>query len=346
MMYRLFTLVIILVCLSCKKDKPIKPDPEKPIQITPQGGVFILNEGNYQWGNASIDFYNNADSSYSTNVFKTANDRPLGDVFQSMEIIGSKAYLVVNNSGKIEVVNLSDFKSLASINGLTSPRYIKAVSETKAYVTDYASNVISVLDLTNNTVIKTIPCRGFTEELIFSSGKVFVTNLKSEYLYVFNPITDLLTDSIKTGYASNSIRKDKNGKLWILCSGENTGGIPGSIHRVNPETNLVEYSVHFPNANQNPFKLRINSEGDMLYFLNNGICRASINNIELDTQPFIVQNNLNFYGLGVEPKTGIIYIADAIDYVQKGKIMRYSKEGNLINSFNAGIIPGDFYFLE
>ncbi|MDQ3191945.1 MAG: YncE family protein [Bacteroidota bacterium] len=343
---RYIALIFVLIFLSCKKDKPLETEPEKPVQITQKGGVFIINEGNFQWGNASIDFYNNVDSSYSSNIFKTANNRPLGDVFQSMEIIKDKAYLVINNSGKIEVVNLLDFKTIGTISGLTSPRYFQSISPTKAYVTDYADNAISVVDLNTNSVVKKIPCMGFTEEIILSNGKVFVTNIQSEYVYVVNPLTDLITDSIKTGFASNSIRQDKNGKLWVLCNGSSTNNKPGSLHRIDPNTNLVEYSVFYQDANQNPFKLRINSSNDILYFLNKGVCKIDINNPSLPAEPFIKQVNSIFYGLGVEPETGKIYVADAIDYVQRGKVMRYNNQGVLIDSFLAGIIPGDFYFLE
>ena len=339
-------LLFLFFILSCKKDKPLIPETDKTPEVSPKDGVFVVNEGNFQWSNASLGYYNNDSNSYSDDIFSKVNGRPLGDVFQSMEIINGKAYLIINNSGKVEVINVSDFKSVATINGFVSPRYIQGINKTKAYVTDYAANSIAVIDLNSHTIIKHIPCKGFTEELLLSNEKVFVTNLKSEYVYVINPTTDIVTDSIKTGYASGSIKKDKNGKLWILCRGESTSNRPGSLHRINPLTNQVEYSVYYQQADQHPKKLRINSEGDLLYFLNKGVCRISINNPQLTDNPFIDEGNSTFYGLGIEPVTGNIFISDAIDYIQKGKIMKYKPDGVLIESFNAGIIPGNFCFYQ
>jgi len=57
-----------------------------------------------------------------------------------MTIQGNNAYIVVNNSGKIEVVSRNDLKSVAIINGLVSPRYISFVNEKKAYVTSLYSD--------------------------------------------------------------------------------------------------------------------------------------------------------------------------------------------------------------
>jgi len=37
-----------------------------------------------------------------------------------------------------------------------------------------------------------------------------------------------------------------------------------------------------------------------------------------------------------------VYVADAIDYVQDGVILRYSPEGELLDEFYVGIIPGAF----
>ena len=36
------------------------------------------------------------------------------------------------------------------------------------------------------------------------------------------------------------------------------------------------------------------------------------------------------------------YVADAIDYQQQGIVYRYSSEGELIDEFYVGIIPGAF----
>ena len=36
------------------------------------------------------------------------------------------------------------------------------------------------------------------------------------------------------------------------------------------------------------------------------------------------------------------YVADAIDYQQKGIVYRYSPEGELLDEFRVGIIPGAF----
>jgi hypothetical protein len=46
--------------------------------------------------------------------------------------------------------------------------------------------------------------------------------------------------------------------------------------------------------------------------------------------------------LTICPRTGDVYIADAIDYVQQGMVYRYSSDGVLIDSFYVGIIPGAF----
>jgi DNA-binding beta-propeller fold protein YncE len=337
---------LLLSCfVACKKDKPLTgTDNPLPIPGTSlSGGVYVVNEGNYKWGNASLSYFNLSDSAINPDLFKSANERPLGDVFQSMELISQTAYLVVNNSAKIEVINALNGNSLATITGLNSPRYFLPYKQ-KAYVSDYSGGAISVIDLNSNTIIKTIPCNGWTEELLLSNGKIFITNLTRDYVYVLNPETDLISDSIKVGYASNSIKKDLNGKLWVLCGGSSSKGQPGSLYRINPADHKIEADFQFQKANQNPFKLRINAKGDMLYFIENGIQKFPIDAAALPLFPFIAEEGRNFYGLGIQPKTGHVYVTDAIDYVQKGKVLIFSENAGFLYSFTAGIIPSDFYF--
>ena len=62
----------------------------------------------------------------------------------------------------------------------------------------------------------------------------------------------------------------------------------------------------------------------------------------LPAEPFLPYKDTIYYGLTIDPESGDVYVADAIDYVQQGMIYRYSKERELLDSFYVGIIPGAF----
>lgn len=339
----LFLFSFAVVFFSCRRDKP--ENPLMPaISIANSGGVYITNEGNFQYGNAKVSYYSITDASVTEDLYKIANGTALGDVCQSMYLFNGKAYIVVNNSGKVAVVNSKTFATITEIQGLGSPRYFLPVSNNKAYVTDLYANSISIVNLSTNSKTGSIPCKGWTEELISVYGKTYITNKQSDKIYIVNEATDLLEDSIQVGYGSNSIREDKDGKLWVLCSGSISNTIKASLHKINPVTKQVEQSFLFASAADSPWRLNINGSNDTLYFMNNNIYRMSISASTLPSTPFITSNGRAFYGLGVDPINGTIYVSDAIDYVQRGMVYRYSSNGALINSFLAGIIPGTFCF--
>jgi len=172
-----FAAIFILFSLFTACDKaPQTPD----ITMLPDsisGGVFIVNEGNFTQGNAALGFVNIGLKQRFEDVFKTANNRNLGDVFQSMNIINDKAYLVINNSGKIEIINPKTFKSIGTISGLRSPRYIVKIGNNKAYVSDIYDNNIFVIDLQSNQIIKKIPVKGWVEEMLSLNGNTYTTNV-------------------------------------------------------------------------------------------------------------------------------------------------------------------------
>src|SRR4051812_49296144 len=118
---------------SCKKDEPVAPSSGGQ-SIAAGDGVFVTNEGNFMGGNAKVSFYRYSDQTTVEDLFHPVNARQFSDVCQSMSIINGNAYLVVNNSGKIEVVTTIYLRSIGSISGFVSPRYILQVSPSKAYV--------------------------------------------------------------------------------------------------------------------------------------------------------------------------------------------------------------------
>lgn len=332
---------VIITLFSCKRDTP--PDPVPPVNAVynPGQGVFITNEGNFTWGNGSVSFYSFDHQLVVADAFQDANSIPLGDVCQSMTVVGSTGYIVVNNSGKIEVVDMNNFSRVTTINGFTSPRYMLPVSANKAYVTDLYSDGISIVDLTTNTITGEINIPGWTERMINSNGKVFVTCMERNQLYIIDPGTNTLSDSITVSLGGNSIVSDTNGKLWLLCMGDYATSTPGALHRIDPVSEQVEWSQSFTAAHY-PMNLTINSTGTEMYFVDASIFKMQVSDSQLPTVAYINAGTKNFYGLGVSPADEI-YVADARDYVLPGMVYRYNT-GLVVDSVQAGVTPGNFCF--
>jgi len=346
-MRRLIYIAFILLLFSCSKRElgPQCINCGDENSEAAYADVLIINEGNFGFGNGSITLYKPSNQTVSQNVFYQANNFPLGDVAQSITQFNGKAYVVINNSSKIEVVDINNFNSIASITGFTSPRYFLPLNNNKAYVSDLFSNSIQIVDLTNNTVAGSIATSGWTENLILHDDTVYVCDMTNDNLLIINPSNDTLLDSVKVGLQPNSLVLDQNNKLWILCDGGFNEANPKLI-RYNPQTRTIETTFVFPNITESPGDLKINATGDQLYFINTDVYKMNINDAVLPLIPFVTSNSNTFYGLGVDPINEDVYVSDAIDYVQNGLIFRYSKSGNLVHQFNSGIIPGNFLFIQ
>ena len=61
-------------------------------------GVFIVNEGNFNYGGASLSYYQPDSEHLENEVFQRANAMRLGDVAQSMVVRNGIGWVVVNNS--------------------------------------------------------------------------------------------------------------------------------------------------------------------------------------------------------------------------------------------------------
>lgn len=331
--------IIFQIVVSCKSDKP-EIIEEKPI-ITTTHSVYITNEGNFQFGNASVSYYKPSDNSIVEDVFKANNQLALGDVCQSINYYNGNFYIVVNNSHKIVIVNSTTFQFVSEITGFNSPRYLLPVSAQKGYVTDLYNEKISIIDFATNTITGYIPCSGWTEAIGMTEGKVFISNLYRDKLYVIDPQMDVISDSIQVSLGGNSITMDKNGKIWLLCSGNSAQA--GALCHIDPTTNSVIHSYSFI-VGANPTRLKSNATKDTIYWINGNVYRMAITDLSVPNSPFISLTGVNLYGLGIDQFSNDIYISDAIDYVQKGVVYRYNSSGVLIHTFRAGIIPGDFCF--
>jgi DNA-binding beta-propeller fold protein YncE len=336
---KLIVLVSLLFSiLSCDKT-PSNPPLSKVPSDTTAHGMFICNEGNFQWGNASLSFYNTSNFTLQEDIFKSSNQKGLGDVLQSMSIVGEDAYLVVNNSQKIEIINAKTFKSTATISGFNSPRYLLSIGSGKAYVSDLYEKAIWIVNLQTKQIIGKVVIPSWTEEMVYRNNKVYVCGRTSNYVYVIKTMNDQLIDSINIGYGAQNMVLDQTEKIWVLTVGKDA--IAAQLHCIGTSGNLIN-SFNFSKGST-PNKLICNPNKTKIYWINKDIYSMNIDANQLPTTPIISADGKNFYAIGYNPNQNEIMASDAKDYVQKSEIYRYDTVGNLKGNFKAGINATYFY---
>lgn len=333
----LFFLFVGLVS-SCDK----KPDDKQEVNIPPKirSAVFIANEGNFQFGNASLTVLDYAENKTYDDAFKSANGRTLGDVLQSINVKDGLVYLVINNSQKMEIINRTDYKSVATFTGFTSPRYIEFLNSSKAYVSEFYTNQLKVVNPITRQITGNIDCGGSQEELKIVNGKLYVAINNGNKIYVIDTGKDQVIDSIQVSVNPTSLCIDKKNRLWVGCNG-NTAE-KAKLYCINTTTDSVVTSFSLDDHLLR--RIAIDKAGEQIYVLSTNLYKMRIDDVVFPTTPFVASANNNFYGIGVNPYNDEVYLSDAIDYVQRSMVYRYNSYGQFVGQFKAGIITGGFYF--
>jgi sugar lactone lactonase YvrE len=358
----IFTIVILS---SCMNDDVLR-DFDRLNKNETEPGVFIINEGNFMYSNASLSYYNPKTQEIINDVFYKTNALPLGDIAQSMTINDSLGYVVVNNSGKIYIIDINTFKYVGKITGLVSPRHIYFINEQKAYISDLYSKSIFVYNPILQQVTNTINISNGNTEFSQHNSEMFVQTSNKVYvnswsydnkILVINSISDEIIDSITVGKQPNSMLIDKNNNLWVLSdggfAGSNYGQENASLTQINLQTNNIIQTLSFNDIDASPNNLCINSTRDTLYFVygnwassvsGSGIYKMSINNTELPTSPFISTGTKTIYGLNYDNENNELYFSDAVNNTQNGFVFRFKSNGIAIDTFKVGINPNGFCF--
>jgi len=343
------TAFLFITVSSCKKDEDNNASGKY------SSGVFVTNEGQFGTGTGTVSFISRDSNTIENDIFETNNNRPLGNVVQSITVHDDKAYIVVNNANKIEIVNADDFKETGTINGLDFPRFLLPVGNNKAYVSQWGTTTgeVKVIDLSTNTVSKTIATGGIgAEAMLLSGGNVYVTNgggfTYDSTVAVVNISSETVTNTISVGANPSSILKDANGNIWVLCAGKwkpdySALEIKGSLHKIDATNNNVLASFNFDSEFSQPADLTINEAGNKLYYTYDGkVYTQDVSTGSLQLTEFI---NRSFYALGFDPVTDYIYGGDAGSFSSNGKVLRYnSTTGAVVDSFEAGLGPNGFWF--
>ena len=330
-----FSLAILLGFTSCDDSDDPSPMPKGDYE----SGFFISNEGNFGTPNASISFMANDMMQVSHNIFSGINGNNLGDVLQSVAFEDDYAYLVVNSSNKIEVVNRYTFESVATITeNLKAPRYA-LVDNKKLYVTNSGENSVEVFDANNFAYITTISIDKPVEEIIEENDFLYIMNAAFGFgntISVIDTKSNTVVKTITVGDGLNSI-EIANGILYALHS--------AGITKVNTSTNEVIGDVPFEDGLSNASKLEV--EDNFMYFLsgskifkfNNDV--TSLANTELlDTQ---IADESWFLGYGFNVADDKLFYTDVKGFTENSEVKVYDLDGTFLKSFESGIGANGVY---
>ncbi|MCF0172516.1 MAG: YncE family protein [Bacteroidales bacterium] len=304
-------------------------------------GLFVVCEGNFMYGNASLSYYDPDRDEVENEVFARSNAFLLGDVAHSMTIYDNVGWVVVNNSGVIFGIDTDTFEEVARITGFTSPRYIHFISPFKAYVTQLWDSRICIVNPLSSEITGYIEtgmaaATASTEQMVRQGRYLYVNcwSYQNKVLKI-DVETDEIVSSLEVGFQPQSMVLDADGALWVLTD-------EGTLCRIDTSTFTLDKRFYFSGESA-PRSLCVSPDGTTLFWIDGDVWKMSCRATDLPAEPFIKRGETSlFYGLTISPYDDFIYISDAIDYTQRGIVMKYTPDGHFSSSFRVGINPGNF----
>lgn len=325
--------LFVILAISCNKEEVKKVVLPSKLEK----GFYVINEGNFGWGNASLGYVDDS-FSYYEHIYEGVNSKKLGDVFQQMYTWGEKHYLVLNNSSKIEVINKETHSSAFTISNLGTPRYM-TVAGSNGFVNDLFSDKITVFNLVNGAIIKTISL-GATMDRVYRSSD-WVIGVANKKVYKIDSRDMELKDSLDFGMQVLDLVSDEDSMVFAIGKGVNDSLFGLHLDPISLEVigkKYLEFLLAKPNY------LRANKKG--VYFTQgHNFFRYQFDKTTTTTYAVDAMMQLgNIYGMNVHPISGNFYFCDAKDYTQKGEIIIINQDLEEVQRLKVGVIPNDVVF--
>ena len=357
---KLSLLTLATILFACRKEQGVIPEEQTkvPNQITAINGMYVLNEGNYGSNKASLDYYDYASGIYRKNIYEQANPSVtlgLGDVGNDIKIYGSRLYIVVNGSNKVEVLDVKTAKKLGQID-IPNCRYI-TFNKNKAYVTAY-QGYVAVIDTAFFVVNTKINVGQQPEEMAIVGEKLYVAN-SGGYNYpnyertvsVIDLNTNTELKKIDVDINLHRLKADQYGDIYVTSRGD-YGIVPSNLYVIDTKTDAVKKKFNVAAS-----EICIDKDFAYIYSVewsnvtsSNTISFSKINVKDETIVPgtFITdgtEKNIALpYGIAVDPLSSDIYVTDAKDYVTPGTLYCFDKNGKKKFSVTTGDIPAHLVF--
>ena len=377
-----YYILTLLLLSACRQDVMIVPmEKSDPGGKTQQGdiiGMYLLNEGNMGSNKSSLDYLDLSDSTahFYRNIYSQRNPSTvmsLGDVGNDCKIYGSRLWLVINCSNKVEVARADSAIRIGKVN-IPNCRYV-TFNDRYAYVSSYVGTVYassnsplgSVYKVDTLTLQKVDSCSvGYQpEEMAIIGNQLYVANSGGyqgmtgqgyeSTVSVIDMATMQETSKIEVAPNLHHLKADKYNQLWVTARGDYMTEASSIWWLAPDEKGQMKVGGHIDQAVSD-----LCIVGDSLYFYGSQWSEVSMSNtitygiINVKTHQ-VVSTSLSSapeiskirmpYGIIVNPIHRDFYLMDAKNYVSSGELLHFLPDGTFDWKVSTGDIPAHAAFL-
>lgn len=373
------SILLFLVATGCREDELVVPTeydiiPETPSDTTRIRGMYLVNEGNMGSNKCSLDYLDYFTGLYARNFYAERNPnvvKELGDVGNDIGIYGSKLYVVVNCSHKVEVLDARSGVRIGQVD-IPNCRYVR-FHRGKAYVSSYVGPVLIDPDAPKGAVFEVDTLTLAVTRKVSVGYQPEEMEIVDDYMYVANSggyrapdydntvsviqmVDFKQVQQIPVGINLHRVKQDRYKKLWVSSRGDYMS-VPSRLFVLEKKRgyNRMVVTDTIPVACSN-----MAVHGDSLYFYatewNNYTSSNTISYgiIDVRTKEIVSRNFITDgsereitipYGIAVHPETGDIFVTDAKNYVSSGTLFCFDRRGRKKWSVRTGDIPAHMFFL-
>lgn len=346
------------------------PDPETSIR-----GFYLVNEGNMGSNKCTLDYFDYFTGLYARNFYAERNPnviKELGDVGNDIGIYGSKLYVVVNCSHKVEVLDSRTGTRLGQVD-IPNCRYVRFYRG-KAYVSSYVGPVlidpdapkgaVYEVDTTSLKVTRKVSVGYQPEEMEIVDDYMYVANSGGYRVPNYDNTVSVIqmvdfkqVQQIPVGINLHRLKKDRYNKLWVTSRGDYQSR-PSRMYVLDKRRGYNQMIV----TDTLPFGVsNMAIRGDSLYFYSTEWNNYTQSNtitygiVDVRTKQLVSNNFITDgtekeitipYGIAVHPETGDILVTDAKNYVSSGTLYCFDRQGRKKWSVRTGDIPAHITFLK
>lgn len=342
-----WVLVLSLLLFSCDDSGSERPLGEY------ETGILIMNEGAFGSNDGEVYHLDPVSGTLKSDIFEAANTRPFAGLLEDMILEGDRLFLVAN-TGKVEILNAGDFKSLGAVaNDLDIPRSL-AVVGSKLFISDYGpydenyntpdSYVAVVEGLNGGPIKKKIEVSNKPEDLFVSGKYVFVAGSEEGKVEIIDAENETIFKTLEVLGSPKQFFLEA-GVLWLYSTGDDE--IYFQSFRLDnlTKTNLITLPLADATG-----RITFNKDGT-IYILtssgfpsyNDAVAKVSIVNSTFDAEWI---KGSGFYGIGFDNKLELLYVADAKGFQGNGTVTVYRENAQVDSELTVGRGPSGFMFMN